>query len=81
MNFLKDYSLKALENYHDTKLNEISTNEGSVVDFEAKVNQLKEQGKKMLEDYKERGILVNDIDESMIIENWKDCKYLDANMW
>lgn len=27
LNFLKEFSLRALENYHDTKSNEMSTNE------------------------------------------------------
>ena len=57
----------------------IRTPDKKTENFEEKINQLKEQGKQMLDDYKERGILVNDIDESMIIKDWEDCKYLNAN--
>ncbi len=43
------------------------------------ISKQKECRKMMLEEYKERGILVNNIDESMIIEGWVDCYHLGAN--
>jgi translation initiation factor 4A len=57
----------------------VRTPEIKIDNFEEEAKQLKERGKIMLEEYKERGILVNDIDETMIIEEWKHCKYLNAN--
>jgi translation initiation factor 4A len=44
-----------------------------------KIAEITEQGRIMLEEYKERGIAVNDIEPSMIIKEWSDCKYLNAS--
>jgi translation initiation factor 4A len=68
--------MTALEALVSTRIPE---KEKDIENYEQKVNQLKEQGTIMLEEYKERGILVNDIDSSMIISKWSDCKLLDAN--
>ena len=50
-----------------------------LVNPDTKKVQLLEQGKIMLEEFKERGILVNGIDESMIIKEWSESLYLDIN--
>ena len=55
---------------------EISMTEDIIPDnsevLEKKINDLKIQGKEMLEDFKERGIDVNGIDETMIVKEWED---------
>ena len=55
-------------------------NDNEIENNEEKIANLIEQGKIMLEEFKERGIAVNDIDASMIIKKWYDCKYLNSNL-
>ena len=65
-----------------TALEALVSNRNSIKEldnFEQKVAILREQGKIMLDDFKERGIAVNDIDETMIIKEWSDCMLLEAN--
>lgn len=49
------------------------------IDLKDKLDQLKLKGKTILDDYKERGIEILNIDESVIIKDWEDCKYLNVN--
>ena len=50
-----------------------------LVNSESKKIELLEQGKIMIEEYKERGISVHGINETMIIKEWFDSLYLDIN--
>lgn len=49
------------------------------IDITDKIDLLKKQGVEMLVDFKQRGIEVSGIDESMIIKEWDDLQYLNYN--
>lgn len=49
------------------------------IDMTDKIDMLKKQGVEMLIDFKQRGIEVSGIDESMIIKEWDDLPYLNYN--
>lgn len=66
--------VNALEALVQTRINLIK-----IDNSETKIAEILEQGKTMLAEFKERGILVNGIDESMIIKEWSDVLYMDCN--